>query len=205
MAATAPFRLLRSSIIASTSLCLASAAHTAAGGTLPEPLIFTAMIALTLLASTVVSRWKLGPVSILGILALSQLSLHQCFEWFAFSPMTGASSTPHQHQHGSALAELPAMLPAHSAHSADSAGLGMLLAHVIATIIVGLMVARGESVLWALGDWLRPLLRLLMPAVLPVPRQPAAASAPTERAKPQRFLRAARWRGPPPTGLSLIF
>lgn len=192
MAAAAPFRLVRSSMIAASALSLASAAHTVVGGGLPEPLIFLAIAALTLLTCTFFSRWKLGALSILSLLAVSQLALHQCFEWFTMGSMP---NPPQQdHHHNALILPLSSELPS---HSVDSAGVGMLAAHIIATLVTALLVARGETALWALGDWLRPLLRVLAPILLPVPRHPTAGPIHIERAKPQRFLKAERWRGPP--------
>jgi len=199
----APFRLLRSSMLAVSTLSLAAAAHTAAGGLLPDPLLLAAMAALTLLGCMMVSRWKLGTVAVLGLLGLSQLGLHQCFEWFAIGPMP-TSSAGH-HQHGLALMSSMTELPTPSMGSMDSSSFGMLAAHVLATVLTGLLVARGEAALWALGDWLRPLLTVLAPVVLPATGNLAIAPAPIERPTPQRFLTADRWRGPPTIGMSLTF
>jgi hypothetical protein len=72
----------------------------------------------------------------------------------------------------------------------------MLAAHVLATLAVGALMARGEEALWALLAWLGPLVRLLL-----LPPLPAAASlpayAPQAFPKIWRALRLPALRGPP--------
>ncbi|WP_394940310.1 hypothetical protein [Psychromicrobium sp. YIM B11713] len=202
MRAVAPFRLLRSSVLAASTLSLAAGAHTAAGGRLPDPLLFAAMASFTLLLCMLVSRWRLGTTAVLSLLIGSQFALHQGFEWFSASPMPFPLSGM-QH-HGMQLMQQP--IAGEATHNMVSSGmndgLGMLSAHAVATVLTALLVARGEAALCALADWLRPLLSPPSPALLPILTGKLIAPQRTVRAEPQQFLTALRLRGPPSFGLS---
>ncbi|MFC7640018.1 MFS transporter [Streptosporangium lutulentum] len=114
-------------------------------------------------------------------LSILQLLLH---ELFAFGDPAGVSLVPHSH--GKGLGE----------------SLGMLVAHLTATLITGWWLARGEAALWALlrsaRHRLTAMFRLLrlprvavaLPRAVPLPGTPVPARAVLLRHSVSR-------RGPP--------
>ncbi|PYI69740.1 hypothetical protein CVV68_01115 [Arthrobacter livingstonensis] len=204
--AHAPFRLLRTTVIGTTVLGLAAAVHVLAGGSLPGPGIMAALLALHVLCSTIVTTVRIGLPAMVGLLAVSQLVLHQAFD--SFSAAIPAATVPpgmHDHLH-SAQEQSAAML-----HAAGAMGSGMglmqqatplsgwmLPAHMTATLATAVLLAQGENALWTLANWLRPLWRGAA-VVPPLPAQqasPATAPAPLARL-PWRNLRPDTRRGPP--------
>ena len=144
----------------------------------PPPASSLALLALTGLASTTATRLKLNFPAMAGLLGAGQLVLHNAFTVFS-GPAPGAASepaaSPAPHHLG------PASLPVGGAGEFAVSGLDsqlsslsllMLAGHALATLLCALLLARGEAALWALAAWLRPLLRL------PVPAAPVAVAAP---------------------------
>lgn len=159
-----PLRLPRAAAITVAMLSLSAGAHLLAGGTLPAPLIMAGLTVLTLLPVMLISRARIaGPVMAV-MLGLSQLVLHEAF--VRFSAASAFSPAPVGHVHDlAALAQVPAVL-AGGASAADPGTL-MLVLHAVATALTALMLAKGEAALWALSAWLRPLVRLLVAALVP--------------------------------------
>ena len=192
-------------MVALTVLSLAAGAHTLAGGWLPSPGILLALLALTGLASTMATRLKLNLPAMAGLLGAGQLVLHKAFTVLS-APASGAASEPA----GSAATHHlgPVPLPVGGGGQLAVSGLDaqlsapsllMLAGHALATLLCALLLARGEAALWCLAAWLRPLLRV------PVPAAPAAVTAPAALTGwpagsvplPWRNLRRDCHRGPP--------
>jgi hypothetical protein len=192
-------------MVALTVLSLAAGAHTLAGGRLPSAGILLALLALTALASTTATRLKLNFPAMAGLLGAGQLVLHQAFTAFSV-PASGIRSEPGGHAAPHHLGPVPLPVGADGQLAAsvpDSQfallSLLMLAGHALATLLCAVLLARGESALWALAAWLRPLLGL------PVPVAPAAVAEPAPAAGwaadsaplPWRNLRRDCRRGPP--------
>lgn len=206
----APFRLLRTTVVAATILGLAAGAHVVAGGTLPAPAIMAALMSLHILCSTVATKFKLGLPAMTGLLATSQVVLHQAFEMLSGAMPAGAL-TVGVHDH-SLSAEQQTSAALHSAALMTSSGTSgmdlmnhsgalsgaMLPAHIAATLATALLLSQGESALWALANWLRPLYRRATTVLLLPARQarPAVSPRPLPRL-PWRNLRPDTRRGPP--------
>ena len=159
-------RFGRSAVVAAAVLCLAAAAHTAAGGTLPHPAVVLALAALTWLPVMILAGRRLAPATILAVLAGGQVALHQAFELFGTVECAPAGSLA-EHAGPRASPATPVIRQwrwtvwPRRRHTGDSPG--MLAAHLLATALTALMLARGEAALWELAAWLRPLVQL--PAV----------------------------------------
>ncbi|MDQ0707661.1 hypothetical protein QFZ52_000313 [Arthrobacter woluwensis] len=199
----APFHLLRTGLLSTGILALAAGAHTLAGGALPAPPILAALLALTLLASVLATKIRLGLPAMTAVLGAGQVLLHEAFTALA-GPGTPQATLPavHQHDDGAALTgALQHLSPAlgHSAaHDSLAHDPGMLLAHTVATLLTALLLARGEAALWALAAWLRPLFRVAKTPALPIAgRALRAPFAPEPPRLPWRTLRRDRLRGPP--------
>ncbi|MEU8383463.1 MFS transporter [Streptosporangium sp. NPDC048865] len=152
MRARLPLRLTRAAVFSAVCLALAVLGHAAAGGSWPRPwAVAVAGAAVTATALLLAGRER-STVTINTGLAALQLSLHELFV------LGDAAGVPPPHPHARGLGE----------------NLGMLVAHLTATLITGWWLARGESALWAL---LRSAGRRLG-AMFPLLRSPAAAVAP---------------------------
>lgn len=202
--ARTPFHLLRSAMVATTILTLAAAAHVLAGGQLPAPAILLAFLALTGLVSTTATRLKLGLPAMTGLLGAGQVVLHEAFS--AFSGTVGPAGTPGAAApaHHAGLLPLPVPADHLRLHELDSPlALSMFAGHALATLACAVLLAKGESALWQLAEWLRPLVQLPAPAV-PRPAAVPVVTAPPHAAVPLlwRNLRRDCRRGPPAVGVT---
>lgn len=199
MQASTLWRLLRSAAVASAVLCLSAAAHVAGGGTLPAAGILAALAALTMLPATVLAGRKLGPASLAGLLGGGQLALHQAFTALGVS----ASCTPGGtagtlHAWHLFPGDVSALDCATAAGLADAGGgAAMTAGHILASVLAGLMLLKGEQALWALLSWLRPLAHLPAAVVLPPAGRPPAAPAAPLLPRPLFHHRLDPLRGPP--------
>ncbi|WP_271217198.1 MFS transporter [Streptosporangium carneum] len=179
MRARLPLRLTRTAAFSAVCVTLAALGHLAAGGSGPEPSAVVAGGVVVTAATAALAGRERSTTTISVFLSAMQLFLH---ELFAFDDPSGISLAVHAH--GGGLGE----------------NLGMLVAHLTATLITGWWLARGEAVLWALlraaGRRLgATLLPLPLPAV-PTPRRavlPAVAPAPARGPLRHTVSR----RGPP--------
>ncbi|MDQ0680104.1 hypothetical protein QFZ30_003486 [Arthrobacter pascens] len=195
--ARAPFHYLRAASVATGILTLAAAAHAAGGGELPAPGILLAVLALTALACTTATRLRLNFPAMAVLLGAGQVGLHEVFTVSSAAGPAGGPAVPDLH-HVSGAAS-PIIGAAGHLHQPDSpAGILMLLAHALATVICALLMAKGEAALWALAAWLRPLLRL-PEAVRPEagPRPAVPGPPPVAPFRRWRNLRQHSRRGPP--------
>ncbi|MFC4530659.1 MFS transporter [Sphaerisporangium dianthi] len=129
MRARLPLRLVRS--IAFTVVCvgLAVLGHRAAGGSGPASWAVVAGCAGVVLAAVLAAGRERSPRTVIGLLLAAQVVLHQLF-----GASGGAGSPLSLHiSHGQGL----------------GAGLGMVIAHLTATLITGWWLAQGESLLWS--------------------------------------------------------
>lgn len=211
----APFRLLRTTLVGSTVLGLAAGAHVVAGGTLPLWPIMLAILALHIMCSTIVTKFQLTLPVMLALLGSSQIVLHKAFEFLshgmhAAEPAGSATSLALSHHAMSAEAHASAMLAQAAAtgtpdvdslatlsHTGAISG-WMMVAHIVATLAAAALLAHGESALWSLAHWLRPLFRCAA-VVLIVPVKSTGIGViprPLPRL-PWRNLRPDTRRGPP--------
>lgn len=152
MRACLPLRLMRAATFSAVCLALAVLGHVAAGGSPPRPWAVAAAGAAVMAMTVLLAGRERSAVTISAGLATLQLSLHEVFA------LGGAAGIPPAHPHVKGLGE----------------SLGMLVAHLTATLITGWWLARGESALWAL---LRSAGRRLG-AMFPLLRPPAAVAPP---------------------------
>lgn len=198
----APFRLLRTAALAGSILSLAAAAHVSGGGHLPPAPVLAACLSLVVLGITAVTRWKLKAPVLGLVLAGGQGLLHSLLSML--SP--AAADTPafrpglpgiHRHALAGSGALLPVGQDAHP-HPAWDLGPAMFTAHLAATVLTALLLAKGEAALWALAAWLRPVF-ILAPVTF-VPVLPPLVTAP-RRAPVLRWIMLGTHprRGPPGT------
>ncbi|MGT2461467.1 hypothetical protein [Sinomonas atrocyanea] len=187
----AAFRLSRAAVVTAATVLLAVAAHTAAGGALPDPLILLGLLALTLLPTAWLSGKRLTPTTVLGLLGAGQFVLHSAFDCLSESAASLQLSPAAGHVHVLGAASPGAPVGHVHGYSPE-----MFAAHALATLAIGLLIARGEAALWALLAWLSPLVRLLLVRAL-APAAALPAYAPKAFPKIWRGLRLPALRGPP--------
>jgi hypothetical protein len=141
-------RFGRAVVFASSSVCLAWAAHVAGGAARPPAAIMAiALVLLTRVAFGFAGRERRLPALLAGQ-AVTQILLH----------LTFVLAHPHSH-------------PA----SGPSLDLRMTLVHSIATVCVALLLGRGERVLWFVAQLQpRTIVMTLLPPVSVVAIPPVA-------------------------------
>ncbi len=192
---SAPFRLLRTTLIGSIILGLAAGGHLAGGGNLPAPAILTALCALTILPVAILTRARLSFPALAGLLGAGQLCLHWAFG--ALSGTSTATQLPSGHAGHVPWSPAPDAVGAIASSHAAASDWQMLAAHTLATAGTALVLARGEQALWALASWLRPLVQLPAPTAIQPLRAPASCTAPAVRPRGLAGLRLPSRRGPP--------
>ncbi|RSM94874.1 MFS transporter [Nonomuraea sp. WAC 01424] len=149
MRARLPLRLARTAAFSAVCVTLAALAHVVGGGGRPEPLAAAlGLVAVSGLGLALSGRER-SAATINIVLGAAQFGLHELFAGGS------ASSYVFEHGHGQGLA----------------VNAGMLLAHLVATLMTGWWLSRGEVALWSLlrrlGLRLMPPLLGVVPAVRP--------------------------------------
>lgn len=195
--ARVPFHSLRSATITGTMVALAAYAHVLAGGQLPTVGVLLAVLALTGLASTAATRFRLRMPAMTALLGVGQFMLHEAFTVLG-GPLPGPAHGGFTHHLvPSVLTPGPLEYVQPAGTDPSSAGL-MFTGHALVTLACALLLAKGEDALWSLAGWLRPLFRLPEPATPDAFTAPAAGSWRTDCApRPRRNLRPNCRRGPP--------
>ncbi|MFI6502496.1 MFS transporter [Nonomuraea typhae] len=176
MRAHLPLRLTRSAAFAAVSVTLSALAHALAGGTAPGPATPALALAGVFALGLLLSGRERSPAVITLALAATQAALHNAF---AYDSVPAAPSPLTDPEHG--LGQ----------------NAGMLLSHVVATLLTGWWLARGEHVVWSLLHRLaRRLLPLPPPARVPEVRQAAFFTSRRVPVSPAVTLTVSR-RGPP--------
>ena len=144
-------RYLRAGSVTLAMLGLSLMAHVVAGGHAPSGGVLAALALGVFWACTLLTWRRLGRVSLTLAVLASQVLLHKAFDLLA-SP---APCVELVHAHAGHLttgativcsAPMPAMASAHGA-----SGASMVVAHGVAAVLVGLVLARGEAALWSLA------------------------------------------------------
>ncbi len=168
---------------------LAAAAHVAGGERVD---LLTALLAVPAITApmNLLARRRRGPATLLATLAATQLVLHEAFM---------ATAVPGTCHPGAAMPGMPGMTasmhctPMTTQHGWSTA---MLAAHGIATLLTGLLLARGEAAIWTLAQWLSSRAQPEAPHLVLPARPPLLAVDRSHPATPSRTTPIRR-RGPP--------
>ena len=207
-----PLRVARAALVATLVLALTALAHRVAGGALPDPLVLAALAAFTLAGTTAAARLRFTPTRLVVLLGGAQVALHQALVVLApGGSCVPAGATSGHGAHVASVGEVVCAAPAasvtavggaslvHPEHLATSgtAGLWMVVAHAVATVVLALVLARGERALERFLAWVTP--RAGLPALVPVPpaARPRTPRARTVRVASLWRARRAPTRGPP--------
>ncbi|MBD8079608.1 hypothetical protein [Cellulosimicrobium arenosum] len=213
-----PSRVVRAVLVATLVLALTAAAHRVGGGSLPDPLVVAALAAFTVAGTTAAARARFTVPRLVVLLGGAQLVLHGALTWLGGHDPHGTvggascvSATAGHAGHGSALAcgtssgsatvpDVAGSLATHAHHTSGTAGWVMLAAHVAATVVLALVLARGERAFERLLGWLSSRL-VRVPRTVTLPTAPRAAVVVARvRRLAHRHAGAAPTRGPPVGG-----
>ena len=199
-------RLARASVVATATVVLALVAHVLGGGAPPSVVVLGPLVAVTLAATVPFTGRRISPLGAVALLGAGQLLLHHAFELFgtmgcAPTGEPGAGMAGHVH----AAQTVGCTVSTSHADALAGSVLGasaMLVVHVVATLLTALLIAGTDQALAWVVTWLRPLVALLTPVLLP-----AFAPLPVKVAMPgvvaRRDVGVVPLRGPPRVALRL--
>ncbi|WP_262413243.1 hypothetical protein [Actinacidiphila acidipaludis] len=219
--AGAGLRLLRAAVFTAVCVVLAAAGHTLASGrSVPPGSLALGWLAVFAVAAPLAGRERRMP-SIAGVLAAGQLALHAVFNAGQVCAASGAPAAAvagapgtsgaagasgaslEQGAHGAAA--MPGMGAAEAmAHSLCS--LPMVVGHVLAAVVAGWILRRGEAALWRLARGASGLALLLRRAfallsvlvtAVPSPGVSRPVPATTARHRTVWLRHTVARRGPP--------
>ena len=188
-------RLARAASFGVATLALAAGAHVAAGGGLPSMTILAILAVPVTMAAMALTGRRCGPVLLLASMAGAQVLLHETLE--ALTAQVPGDLA------GQMSAASASAMGGHAMAHADGWSVTMTAAHVAATVVTALLLARGEQALWQLVSRLLPTLPgdpvvvgsrpRRAPALVSVPAlAPSVVSGgPGLRGPPVRFVAAA--------------
>jgi len=188
--ATGPARLARACVVAVSTVALGMLAHVLGGGAVPPTPVLGALAAVLLAGAVPLSGRRIGPVGAVAFLGVGQLAVHT-----TLGAVTSMGCAPALMEHGHATAV--ACGPAGPAMGVPLLGASaMLVLHVVATLVTGLLIAGTDRAIAWIRTWLRPLLDAFATTVVV-----AVAPLPTPVAVTRAVGRTARGvvlqRGPP--------
>jgi hypothetical protein len=163
-------RSVRSAAFAACAVGLALGAHATAGGGVPDLLVLLLLGVLVEAASSTFARRPRGALATALALLSVQVVLHSAFMMAA---------------------------PAHMAHGSHLHSPSMVVAHGIAALILGVLLARGERQITCVARLLVPVALLRPFRPLPVRRLVIAAPVDVPRLRPAVTLHDLSRRGPP--------
>jgi hypothetical protein len=200
-------RLTRAAGFAVSAVGLAAAAHLAGGDEVPL-LAVLLPVPLVMLVVHLLAGRRVGPIGLFLGMGLTQVALHLAFMAASITPTcvpTGSMTGMPMHGEHAAGAVHCATVVGHAGADRLLPSAAMLLAHLLATVLVVLLLARGEAALWALAACLAfgfrlPRVSVLLPAFR---RLPVEAGATLRVPQPVQ-LRSVRRRGPPRPALVAV-
>ena len=211
-AAKFPLRVSRGLAFAVVALALAAGAHVIGGGSAPGLLVLAILAVPVVWGSLFLTMARRRRPTVVGALVLAQVVLHEGFRVLsgsavgaeAFVSPSTMSSGPGMVGHAAAMGVPAPVIPVSEGMTMAAPGLSMFGAHLVATVLTGVVLAHGEDLLWNLWTWLRR--SIVAPAVpvrvFPRPRG-VSAWAETANLVPAIVDRSVRRRGPPGVGFRL--
>lgn len=196
-------RAARALVVTGLLVALTTSAHTLGGGTVSAG----ASLVLTLLVLPAIGyavERRLGARALLLLLGAGQGLGHALLAAMAPSAHGVAERLPgHLALHdtvalalvGTGVVDHAAVAGGHGGLAGGHGGLTMLLAHALATVILAVLLAKGEEALWAVVARLLPTLE----APAPLARPRLTLAAPPRVGRSLLLLSAPVARGPPVT------
>lgn len=163
-AGTGVLRAARTAVAVLAVLGVSAAAHQLGGGRVPGTLALLVLALLLAPPTWLALGRRLSAPSLVALLGAGQGAVHLGLA--AMTPGAGSAGAPHLHD--ALPTGLAASSSAATAPMAPMAGSGgpMLLAHVLATLVLAVVLARAEAALWHVVSSLLP--RVVAPLRRPV-------------------------------------
>lgn len=178
---------------------LSVGAHIIGGGTPPSPGVAAGLVAALLWVGLMLTRRRLGPLPLIATLGLTQFLLHAGLTMTERPTACSPSATgtgPHAGHDLTLACEASASGAASALTHAEHSTLTMSIGHVLAAVVLGLVLAKGEDAVWFITGLLRPVLPATptLPSLLPLTFTPSQGGEPTP---PTAVLGGVGRRGPP--------
>ena len=200
--AQGPVRWLRAGVLTCAVVLLGCLAHMVGGQPPPSPRVLLPATVMIGLEAALLTRRRLPLPAVLGAMGVGQLLLHTLFMGCASHALAspGAMRMGAYHMTSGGNAAAAGMTAAPSPWAAHG-GMSwpMLLAHAAATLVLALVLARGETTVWWLWNRVVVVLNsldflVIIGAQLASPHRDAA-----RRPSMHSLLAADPRRGPPPS------
>jgi len=203
VAPIAPLRRVRGAAFAAVALGLGLAAHRAGGGRLPDPGVIVVLAVPVLWASLFLARaWRGWPVVVTTLLAV-EAGLHHGLSYLSgpAGPMPTASPGRMVMAGHTMVTTGTAARPVRDGMSGMALGpsAAMIVAHLGATVLTGLVLAYGEHLVRSLWTWLHHAVTVFAPAPVVGPRPALPTWWRSLDPVPAPVNRNVRRRGPPPS------
>ena len=143
-------RLARAAAFGVATLALAAGSQVAAGGGLPSMTMLALLAVPVAVAALVLTGRRCGPVLLLASMAGAQVLLHEALK--ALTAQVPGDLA------GQVSAASASAMGGHAVAHADGWSVSMTAAHVVASVVMALLLARGEQALWELVSRLLPAL-----------------------------------------------
>ncbi len=198
---TGALRLARATSLALVAYSLSLGAHVLAGGEAPSATGTAVLLGVTTWACVLVTSRRVARVPLVALLGASQLLLHHAFMLASASSgcltVTGAHAghgMPGPMTYCTDPAAAMSAMPSMSGHA--TSGAAMTVAHAVAALLLGVVLARGEDALWFLAGLVWPT--ATAPVLLPSAARPLpVAPSPTGAASAVLLPGGVGRRGPP--------
>lgn len=129
------------------TVALAAGGHVVGGGQRPDPPAVIVLTVLATLPAYLLGGRRIGAWPLLALLGGGQFAVHHVLSAIESMDPVAHDHLLAGHAHGAPEATAPA-------------GLTMLVAHAVGTLVTGALLARGEAAVWSLWHLLAPLFRI---------------------------------------------
>ncbi|WP_371798548.1 hypothetical protein OG963_05045 [Streptomyces sp. NBC_01707] len=196
------FRLVRAAVFAAVCVAVTALGHALMSQAVPGWAVGYAFAATTAGAWWLAGRRERGVLAVTGATVVTQIALHGWFhlaQAFVAAP-SGVGEMAAGHQSSAAASAMPMSTAAMGGWST-----GMFTAHVLAAVLCGLWLWRGEAAAFQLGRSLAMCLlaplrrasRVQAVVTLPAPATPASSHVPPRLDQQAALCHAVTRRGPP--------
>jgi hypothetical protein len=202
-------RLTRVALFALTAVALASVAHVVGGGPVDPGTALLAVPAVMVVVNLLGARRR-GVRSLLPVMGLTQLALHLAFMISSVSQTCRVVAPVGDHPmvmpRATVTCGSAAGQPMQHGSAANWSSTAMTVAHVLATVLLVLVLAYGEAVVWALASCLGVRLAVPGPPALLPPLRPLRVAGTTVVRPISTVPRSGiRRRGPPrPSAVPMV-
>lgn len=199
---TGAWRAVRAVLVIALVVCLSTGGHLIAGGQVASWRAAALALLLVAVGAAGATALRLTPMRLMAVLGAGQLVVHHALSWTPGGHCATAGSSELFKSMTHAGCGTVGAHEAAGAHEAVWSDPVMLLAHVVATVVAGVVLGRGEQLLWTICALLQARPLVLPELLLPEDTQPVRA--PILPRRPHRVVLSESdpLRDPPATPLA---